>query len=344
MDSTLDLLFDCCRLALGRRPDDLAARLRQADGAALAALARRHGVEALVWRLLRENGLALPGTAALGLAARNHAAHAERLGSESARINRSLAAASLPHLFLGGPALAAMAWGDPRLISRACIDLLVTAPATGRAGALLALLGYVQEEPDPSVDTADWHRRARTSCWRSDDGVILRLHARAADPPGVLAGLTATTTPALVEVGGGLALPTFTPALQLPLQAVSQAADAWDRLADLADFAAIVRRLSPSELASTTDRAGRLGAERPLAASLVLSHRLLGTPLPDELWFDGGARRLVALGEAELREPLAARGRRLGWRRAARARLLLQPGSRFFMSEGLRQLGAALIP
>jgi hypothetical protein len=342
MEPSLSLLVACCRHNLGSAEPDLPRRLRQADGERLAMLARRHGLEQLAWRTLRKFQIVIPGTAALGMEARAQADDARRLARESGRIHRQFAGASLPHLFLGGSALAGMAWHNSLLARTGQIRLLVTQAAVGKAAALLSFLGYVQEEPDPSVDTTDWHRRAMRSCWRSDDGVLLHLHTRLAEHPAVLAGLAATTSPALVEVVEGVALSTFPPALQLALLATEGCAAAWSQLALLAEFAALVRRLGPDALAPAVDRSANLGAERSVAAALVLSHQLLGTALPPELWFDAGAARLLKLGRAEIEhseEP--KRGRSGGWR-AAYSRMLLLPGSRFLIGDALRQLGSAL--
>jgi hypothetical protein len=343
MEPSLALLIACCRNALGDTASgELAERLRQADGERLAELARRHRVELPVWRTLRQLRLIVPGTAALGMEAMRLASDGGRLAQESGRLNRHFASASLPHLFLGGPALAGMAWRDPSLTHEAVIQLLVTPAAVGKAAAQLSLLGYVQEEPDPSVDTADWHRSRRRSCWRSDDGVILHLSTRLADNPFVLSGLGATTPPNLVQVSQDVALPTLPPALQIAAIAVEGCAAAWPRLAQLADLAALVRRLPSDLLAQAVERCARLGAERPVSAALVLSHRLFGTALPNELWFDGGAARLVKLGLAEIGDPRRPEERRFPGLRGARARTLLLPGSRFLIGDALRQLGSAL--
>lgn len=342
MDPSLELLIACCRHALGTPQPDLPGRLRQADGERLAELARRHGLERLAWRTLRQFQIVIPGTAALGMVARGRADDSRRMAEESGRIHRQFAGASLPHLFLGGPALAMLAWQDAALSGEKETRLLVTSAAAGKAAALLSHLGYVQEEPDPSVDTADWHRRAMRSCWRSDDGLILHLLTRLAPHPAVLAGLSVTAQPALVEVAQDIALPTFSPTLQLAVLATEGSSEAWSCLAVLTDFAAMVRRLDADALAGAVDRSARLGAERPVAAALVLSQRLFGTAVPPELWFDGGAARLVKLGLARIEAseavtPLRAQSR------AAYARMLLLPGSRFFVGSALRELGSVLM-
>jgi hypothetical protein len=338
MNPVLALLIDCCRERLGLiGADDLRQRLRGAPGEQLAKLAQAHDVAGLVWRSLREAEVVLPGTAALGRDARKQAEDNIRLAAESGRLHRQFAASSLPHLFAGGAALAMLAWRDP-LLGSGPVRLLVGDGAVGKAAALLGALGYVQEEPDPSVDPTDWHRRERRSRWRSDDGVLLDLDSRLADNRQVLAPVTAATSPTPVDVGGGVVLPTLPLPLSLQALAVEGCAAAWPQLRSLTDFAALVRQMPAPALAQTAERAARLGAERSLAAALVLSHRTLGTAVPEDLWFDGGAARLVRIGVAELS------GERRGGSALSRVRsqALLVPGSRFFLRDLLRQLGSRL--
>jgi hypothetical protein len=331
----LRLLADCCLLAWGQPVEDLPFRLRAVSGSALAALARRHGVEAPVWRALKSHELLLPGTAGLAMIDARRRTEAERLAGECGRIHHALAASSLPHLFPGGPVLSQLAWGEAGL-SDAPAALLVAPPSLPRAATLLSALGYVQEEPDPSVDPADWHRRAWRSRWRSDDGLLLDLLVRLTDSPSLLPRVGAGAAPLMVEVGR-VSLPTLPLAQQLLVRAVEGSACGWGRLGPLATFAGLARRLGTAGLAEAGREATRLELERPLAASLLLSRELFGTPLPPELWFDGGARRLVRIAIRRLSHPEARR------RGVGLAEALLKPGSRYFLSTLLRQLGAALI-
>lgn len=261
---------------------------------------------------------------------------------ESGRITRAFSRASVPHLFLKGQALGALAWGDPLIKRQADIDLLVPLRAIGKAAALLASAGFVQEVPDPSVDTADWHRRSKESLWRNDDGVMLDLHSRAADHPSLLLQVTAGVSPQMVELGGGVAVPTLPVDMQIPYLAVHGASSAWFRLKWLADFAALVHRTPPAVLDDLAERSWQLGAGRTVVAALVLSHRVFGTRLPEGLWFDRGAATLVGLSLDMLADEREPTDRRFGTLKIHRAQLLMAPGSHYFLSELLRQLGAAL--
>lgn len=344
MEPTLALVIACCRFGYeGGDTSDLRAALSGADGERLTLLARRHRVEGLVWRALRACSVALPGTDKLGQDARRMAADGLAMAVESGRLHRTLVRASLPHLFLKGQPVAVLAWGDPLVKRQADIDLLVSLGAIGKVAGLLGTMGYVQQVPEPSVDPADWHRSRKESSWRSDDGIMLDLHSRVADHPALLPQVNAGISPALVEVANGIALPTLPRHLQLPYLAVHGTSSAWFRLKWLADFAALVHRTAPAELDDLAERGGRLGAGRTIEAALVLSHRLFGTRLPDGLWFDRGARRIVELSLAQIRDEREPTGRRLGTLGIHRAQLLMVPGSHFFLSELLRQAGAALI-
>ena len=268
MEPMLALLVDCCRPRLSDA--DLALlvpRLAAADGARLALLARRHRVEGLVWRTLSRAAIIPLGAQPIGEAARRIAADGLRMALESGRVHQAFSRASLPHLFVKGQTLGALAWGDPLLKQQLDIDLLVAPAAIGKTARLLDALGYVQQVPDPSVDPADWHRSRKESQWRSDDGMLLDLHSRLGDHPSLLPTATATVTPRMVEVPGGITLPTLPERLLLPYLAVHGVSSAWFRLKWLADFAALVARTPPERLASISEQAPRLGAGRSMAYS-----------------------------------------------------------------------------
>lgn len=342
MDPSFTLLIDCCRHRLGLLGGaSLAERLRGTDGKRVANLAVRHGLEQIVWSALRSSNLALPGTAVLGADARRLVESSRHLADESVRLHRQLATQSLPHLLLGPATLGRLSWDDP-LLGRGPIRLLVLVPSLPKVAAALSALGYVQEVPDPSVDPADWHRRARRSRWRSDDGALLDLDGRLSDHPAILATVTASTPAMPVEVGDGQSLPTLPLPLLLSAMALEGTEQAWHRLGWLADFASLVRRFPRAGLEQAVDLAARLGAERPLATALALSHRLLGTDVPDGLWFDRGANRLVKLALTALQESGPPAERWTGRASLLYASLLLQPGSHFFMSAAVRQLARVL--
>ncbi|GLR47036.1 hypothetical protein GCM10007925_07470 [Sphingomonas astaxanthinifaciens DSM 22298] len=343
MEPMLALLVDCCRPRLSDAElAKIGERLAVADGARFALLARRHRVEGLAWRTVQRIGVVPLGLGKLGEDARHIAADGLVMAVESARVHRTFAAASIPHLFLKGQTLGVLAWDNPMLKRQLDIDLLVPGSAIGRSAALLAGLGYVQQVPEPSVDPSDWHRSRKESMWRSDDGILLDLHSRVADHSAILPTVTATVPARMVKVAGGVELPTLPERLLLPYLAVHGFSSAWFRLKWLADFAALVSRTAPAELARAAEQAPRLGAGRTLAAALVLSNRVMGTPLPAELEHDSGSRTLVKLALAALNDPREPTERAFGTLGIHRSQLLMVPGSHFFMSEAVRQLGALL--
>lgn len=344
MEPMLTLLIDCCRPSFSASElPTLAKRLAAADGKRLAELARRHRVEGLVWRTICRVGVVKPGVQPIGEAARRIAADGLAMAAESGRVHQAFSRASLPHLFVKGQTLGALAWDDPLVKHQLDIDLLVSPGAIAKAARLLDALGFVQQVPDPSVDPVDWHRARKESQWRSDDGILLDLHSRLADNPALLPTATATVTPQRVEVPGGTILPTLPNRLLLPYLAVHGVSSAWFRLKWLADFAALVSRIPHEELASMVEQAPRLGAGRALASALILSNQLLATPLPDELEADGPTLKLVALALTVLGDPREPTQHRFGTLPMHRAQLLLMPGSHYFVSEFMRKLGLLLI-
>ncbi|GAA4017725.1 hypothetical protein GCM10022280_16280 [Sphingomonas swuensis] len=344
MEPSLTLLIACCRFGYeGGESDGLRRLLKDADGARLSELARRHRVEGVVWRALKACSVMLPGTAPLAADSQKIAADGLRMAVESGRLTAAFARASLPHLFLKGQALGRLAWGDPLIKRQIDIDLLVMPQGIAKAATVLAGLGYVQELPDPSVDPSDWHRSHKESVWRNDDGIMLDLHSRVADHPGLLPQVAATMSPVMVPIVGAISLPTLPDRLRLPYLAVHGTSSAWFRLKWLAEFAALVHQLSPAALDTLADEAPRLGAGRTVTAALALSHRLFGTRVPENLWVDGGAAKIVKLSLAQIENPREPTERRFGTLGIHRAQLLMAPGSHFFLSELWRQLGAALI-
>ena len=344
MEPTLALLIDCCRphlsdgdLAL------LAPRLAAADGARLTQLARRHRVQGLLWRTLSRAGVIPLGAQPVGEDARRIAADGMSMALESGRVHQAFSRASLPHLFVKGQALGALAWGDPMIKHQLDIDLLVQPAAIAKAARLLDQLGYVQQIPDPSVDPVDWHRSRKESQWLSDDGILLDLHSRLGDHPTLVPTATATVTPRRVEIAGGISLPTLPERLLLPYLAVHGASSAWFRLKWLADFAALAARTGPEALAAIVDQAPRLGAGRTFVAALILANKLLGDRLRAEPEEHGPTRKLVTLAKNAITDPREPTERRFGTLPIHHSQLLMMPGSHYFLSELVRKVGLLLI-
>ncbi len=252
--------------------------------------------------------------------------------------------ASLPHLFVKGQTLGMLAWGDPLVKQQLDIDLLVPPTAIGKAARLLDTLGYVQQVPEPSVDTADWHRSHKESQWRSDDGILLDLHSRLGDHPALVPSAIATVAPRMVEVPGGFALPTLPDRLLLPYLAVHGASSAWFRLKWLADFAALVARTPADALATLIDQAPRLGAGRDFGCRADPRQSHCSERRCPRGWRRTG-RRCAWCGMATdaLDDPDEPTAKRFGTLPLHRSQLLLIPGSHYFLSELVRKLGLLLI-
>lgn len=344
MEPMLALLVDCCRPTLSDA--DLAligGRLAKADGARLATLAERHRVEGLVWRTMKRAGVIPLGTHPIGESARHIAADGLAMAVESGRVHGAFSRASLPHLFVKGQTLGALAWNEPLAKQQLDIDLLVPPGAVAKAARLLDSLGYVQQIPDPSVDPADWHRSRKESQWRSDDGFLLDLHTRLGDNPALMPSAVATVAARMVEIPGGVALPTLPERLLLPYLAVHGASSAWFRLKWIADFAALVTRIDPASLATITEQAPRLGAGRTMAAAMILANRLLGTRLPVEVEADRATLRLVDLAMRSLSDPREPTERRFGTLPIHLSGALMVPGSHYFLGELARKFGLLFI-
>lgn len=344
MNPTLRLLIACCRYCYGSL-DRSAVRtaLDGQDAERLLTLARRHRVQGIAWKALRETGVALTDEVEQGFRrdVQRITGSGLRTAAESGRLHSAFASARIPLLFLKGQVLGRLAWGDPFLKDSVDIDLLVPDRMIGDAARLLGALGYEQSIPEPSVDPADWHRRRKESLWRGPH-LAVDLHSRVADSRYLIPRITATNRSELIEIAPGMSLPTLRLPEQVAYLAVHGASSAWFRLKWLADFAAILHPLPAQGVANLRTQAVQLGAGRAIDQALLLAHRYFGTPLPEEVPVDTPTRWLVRMAEGQLLAEREPTRRPLGTATLHLSQLLLRPGSRFAIGEIGRQVGDIL--
>jgi hypothetical protein len=347
-----ELVAACCR-----RPADAAADARIASLAAaadwprVAAIARRHRVEGLVWDGLRRAAVAPPPeeAAALKAAAARIARQNLLLAAESLRLHRLFAAAGIDLLFVKGLTLGARAWGAIGVKMGWDIDVLVDGERVGEAAALLEREAYRLAIPDGPLAREKlglWHAHWKESVWvGATSGITVELHTALADNPVLLDGVGLASPRQQVAVAGGGALPTLADEPLFAYLAVHGASSAWFRLKWIADVGALLAPLAAEEVERLYRAAAALGAGRAAGLALLLCRRLFGTAVPPPLLAalrrDRATRWMLILslrklaGRAEARELETTR---FGTGTIHLLQLGLSKGVRYKVAELRRQL------
>lgn len=340
------------RLALGAgaREADIAALDGVADWNAVAELAGRHRVGALMWSGVHAAGRGAPGPdAALGPLRQQTIVRGLRQLAGLRQATERLAEHGIPSLVLKGLPLGVRLFGTP--LARLCydIDLLVPPDAVSAAGRALSLDGWRLCKPTfPPTPARDrcYDRFVKDRLFVGPGGP-LELHHRLANNPFLLQApferLCANA--ARVEVGGhAYAVPGDDDLLVY--LAVHGQLHRWSRLKWICDFAALIASIDEARFDAAVQRCRRqklelepvFGAalllcresfhvELPAAAASLPTGARRATRLTRRLWKEprgGGGLKGVARRMDELRTGLAMRR---GWRNAAHelARLCTAP-------------------
>lgn len=282
------LLAECCHWnfapANGGAIRELAAI---ADWPRFLALARRHRVQGLAQRCLREVPVELPKGIAgsLGEDSAAIAEHNLRAARLSGLLLEEFSAAGIPLIFIKGLTLGKLAYGDPFVKSSRDIDVLVPGHAIADSAAALGRLGYRLTLPAAaqSDQLQRWHRRRKESVWRSPDGLHLELHSRLADSPELIPAIGVGSPLQQVELAPEIALPTLAGDELFAYLCVHGASSAWFRLKWITDLAALVRACGVGEIERLHERSQQLGAGRAAAQALLLAARVYQTAAGSEL-------------------------------------------------------------
>jgi hypothetical protein len=250
-----------------------------ADGAALATLATRHGLQGLLARAGLE--AATPGSSAGATppsALPAVAGNLERI-RELHRVLNVLDAANVPAVSMKGPALAVQAWGDVSARSYGDIDVFVPPEKATETVAALEAAGYGDRwaafgrTPSPS----NWYEWAFTA---PDGRTLIEIHWSLVSPqrhPSV-DSTEAWADGATERVGlPGGSVRALRPELQVPYLAIHATQHHWGWLEFPLTLAALIRR-SGDELDwdALLDRARRWRARRCTAVGLLLADALAG--------------------------------------------------------------------
>lgn len=312
-------------------------------------LARRHRVEGLAFRGLRDAGVSPPRD--LVVDARTVARKNLLLVAELLRLDAQFRAAGIDLIFVKGATLAKLAYGDPGVKSGIDIDILVSHGAVEVAAALLEVAGYALTMPPAGTDTGKiirtWHAHAKESVWRHiESGTMLDLHTRLSDSDSLIPGIGIGSPRQEVEVAPGRSVPTLARDELFAYLCVHGASSAWFRLKWLADVAAFLAPAPTVEVDRLYAVSQALGAGRAADQALLLASDLFGIPLSASLSRTLRGRRASRYLAAAARELLAGErevtARRFGTLQIHLSQLLLGRGLRFKLGEAKRQLLGSL--
>ena len=295
------LVAACCRWPPSPAGKELIVALAaDIDWALVVRVAERHRVEGLVWRALREIGVAVPGAAGdrLQAAAAQIAWQNIALAAESLRLSQRLGRAGIHHLFVKGVSLAALIYGAINTKKGWDIDLLVPLASVEAVAALLEEDGFrltIPNGPRARERLGLWHELWKESEWTRTDPdreLYVELHTRLSDNPMLLPNVGLDSDLQHVEVSKGLSLPTLGNDELFAYLCVHGASSAWFRLKWIADVGALIGRCDPAEITRLYRRSQELGAGRSAAQALLLCRRLFETQLPPELASELTASRM----------------------------------------------------
>jgi hypothetical protein len=342
------LLIECCRWSFAGGNDRQFRELAgKADWPRFVQLSRRHRVQGLVQRCLRELPLPVPSEPAAPLSA-DAAAIAEhnlRAARQSALLLEAFTAAGIPLIFLKGLTLSKLAYGDPFVKMSQDIDVLVPRASITGASAALERLGFRLEMPTVPASSADlerWHRQRKESVWRSPEWLMLDLHSRLADSHELIPAISAGSPQQWVEFAPGVVLPTLATDELFAYLCVHGASSAWFRLKWVADLAALLKDSGPGEIERLYKRSQQLGAGRAVAQALLLVAATFGTTagsdLEQRLAGKAANRWLASAAWSQLVRDSEPTEVRLGTATIHLTQLFLRPGLGFKLRELRRQL------
>ncbi|MEJ1932373.1 nucleotidyltransferase family protein [Nostoc sp. NIES-2111] len=288
------LLARCVHWPQG--PDDrhqvgkLAAAIK--DWQRFLALVRQHRVAGLVNGALTLSGATMPDAhnRELAATARQDGLKELLLLNETLRLTGLLDASGIPVTILKGAELALRIYGRLGIRPSADIDLLVPLEHVEGASQLLASDGYrrveIADDADPRVLSRHVKIHKDFVFVHPARDTPIELHWRLFQNPYLFPAAASREREALVI--GGRTVGVLPRELEFLYLCVHGAEHGWMRLKWLADIGAALRSgwVSAEEI---YEAARRLGLTRVVGPGLLLSNRLLETPLPSKLMQDMGS-------------------------------------------------------
>lgn len=283
-----ELIVWCARTGI---TEELMARIRQKlqeslDWTNLLQMAEYHGVEPLLYASLSKIAHDLVPVEVLvrlrqkvqvrGLLNRS-------LAQELIKLCDEFALRGVSMIPIKGATLAAVAYGDLRLRDFTDLDLLIPESSVGEAQTILSALGY--ELRGEVADQADEHDDGphkvfikRSSLCRVDlQWVMAHQHfAFRLDRPEFWARRVSV-------VFENRMVPGLAPEDLLIVLCVHGSKHAWEHLKWVCDVAEILRTHPDLNWTSIMSSSSAWGCQRLVMMGLLIAHRLLDAPLPDEV-------------------------------------------------------------
>jgi hypothetical protein len=330
-----------------RRTDAIhAAASESLDWARLLRVATRHQVMGLVHEGLIRARPDVPPEIADEIA--THAAALVRenlaMAREAVRLQRLFDDADLPVLFVKGPALAELAFGNVGLRSGQDIDLLVRYEALLAATAIILRAGYRRFDPPPNIGDAQLRLVMRL---RKDLGFVHRatgrqieLHWRLFLNPHAMAESSFIAASRVVPLSGVAGVRTLGEDDLFAYLCMHGALHWWNRLKWLADVNALLASTPQSGVERLIRAAEARGVGRAAAQVLLLCRKIFQTPLPASLtatldksvtmrWLEATALKAMTTGQGE-RDPHEVR---FGTTRGSLSTFLLKRSWRYQLAE-----------
>jgi Uncharacterised nucleotidyltransferase len=270
------------------------------DWSALLALAQRHGLLPLLTRRLKTvSADFLPSEICRQLQERNraHELFALSLSGELFRLLQRFASAHIETVIIKGPVLSMRCYGDHGVRQYTDLDLVVRTSDIHRTTQLMLGLGYLPRIPLQAIGKGKIP--GEYVFRRPDTNLLIEFHTehtfryypRRLPLEEVLARKTC------VSIDGRQA-PALALEDELVLICIHAAKHLWERLAWVADVAALVVNNPGLNWQRAQSAASKVGAQRMLRVAALLAARLLAQPfsaeIVDNLESDATAARLAA--------------------------------------------------
>lgn len=316
-DAAWSMLLCACSGQAGRR--QLVGLLQTVpDWDAVLALAERHGVNAhLAWALKAFE--AVPGAVQQELQERRRAQALAALAmtADLFRILIAFRKTGIEALAIKGPVLSTRAYGDPGTRHYGDLDFLIRSSDAEGATRILAEVGY-----DPRVPLSVI-RAGRVPgeylFQNASTGILVELHTEQSLRyfPKALPVEEYFARRCAVQIDSRR-VPALSPEDEVVHMCIHGSKHLWERLAWIADVAAILRGPNALDWDLVMQSAERAGATRMLVLGVVLAEELLGAPLPQQLNRRDRERRLMSKVAAGIEQRLPTAKVDSGiWKRAA---------------------------
>lgn len=311
-----------CACSGGAEGEELGRLLREPrDWNAVLALAEQHGVVVHLAEAL--NGQPGNGTVPrkileeLQQRRRRETASTLGMAAELFRLLELLETAGIPVLAIKGPVLSMRAYGDPSLRQYGDLDFLVRSKDVAGAARILETGGYHSRV---SLDAIQGGRVPGEYLFRmASGGILVELHTekslRYFPKPLPIEEYFARQSRVKIDTR---AVPAMSPDDEFVHACIHGSKHVWERLAWIADVAALLRNAS-LDAGATTESARRVGAIRMLMLGATLAAEVLHVPVPRQWNGNPADRSCVARIAAEItrRLPFGATADLGIWRRAS---------------------------